>query len=152
MPLLNYIFTVLLFSGLVFWFRKRYVRNSGLDILFWAVLLLKVCCGFAIGHFYSAEYDTHQFQEVAAKMTSLAFHSPKAYLEILFLDKLPNTDILGASGFKIYSNSFFFSKILSLFNFITGSRYFSWCRGKFCYYRLALTRPAQEEKTSSKHY
>jgi hypothetical protein len=124
MPFLNYMLTGLIFSGLVFWFQKTFVKDSGMELLFWAVLFLKICCGFAIGYYYTAEYDTHQFQEVAGKMTAQAFNSPKAYLEILFLNKLPATDIVGTSYFKTYSNSFFFCKIISLLNFITGSNYY----------------------------
>lgn len=125
MPFLNYILTALFFGGLVYWFWKKYVRNSGLQFFFWVAFVLKICCGFAIGYFLTLGPDTRNYQVAAENITEVFKHDPEAYFKLLLLNELPVSEPAKLTGlFRVYSNSFFFSKILSLLNFITGNRYY----------------------------
>src|SRR5262245_2908456 len=117
--------TLLVFTGLVFGFWKRTGNIPGLKPFFFTALALKLICGFAIGYFYTAEFDTHRLQQLGSFLTDICKRDPISYWNLVLFDEIPQPEAaVLANSFKIYSNSFFLSKIISLLNFLTGSNYY----------------------------
>ncbi|HSI90159.1 MAG TPA: hypothetical protein VK927_03535, partial [Adhaeribacter sp.] len=113
-------------AGLVFWVWKRTAAGTCWNPVFWPGLIFKLVCGILLGLYYSGgDFDTTRYQEAADILTGFGFQDTGAYLRLLFLnDYTALPEQIHSIGFRTYSNSFYFSKLLSVLNFLTGSNYY----------------------------
>ncbi|MBK0402137.1 hypothetical protein I5M27_04020 [Adhaeribacter sp. BT258] len=121
MPVFHLLLSIGLLAGLIYWLWRKTAFNSCWNFIFWPALGFKLFCGVLLGWFYEGGCDTFVYQHYADKVTAIGYAAPEAYLKIIFLNVLPVADLV---PFATFSNSFFFIKIVSLLNFITGSNYY----------------------------
>jgi hypothetical protein len=118
-----------LLTLLIWWGWRAVGRPDWLRSGFGAALLLRLAGGIGLGLFYSRQFpendqpggDTFTLFRYGAKLTRWASHDFGGYLTHV----LTATSPVGAPPlmYATYSNSFFFARLLSLLNFLTGSQY-----------------------------
>ncbi|WP_066839604.1 hypothetical protein [Rufibacter ruber] len=98
------------------------------NLVFWASLVFKLCCGLLLGWLYQRHLhggDTWEYHRQALPLVELAKTHPQQYLRFLFLNEVQGF----STSFAPYSNSFFFLKPLSLLYLLTGGSY--WASGLY---------------------
>lgn len=118
---------------LVAWLLAQRMSPAFGRFVFWPALLLRLAGGVALGLFYEDQFpdspqpggDTFTLHRQAAALTAWgADHFPE-YLRLLLTATMPPGG--PASLYASFSNSFFFVRLLSLLNWLTGSSY--WLNG-----------------------
>ncbi|MFC5272011.1 hypothetical protein [Adhaeribacter terreus] len=121
MPVFHFMLSFGLLAVLIFWLWRKTVSKDFGNLIFWPALSFKLLCGIVLGWFYGGGFDTFDYQRYANTLSKLASNNFISYLKLLFFNELPDSVQI---KFKPYSNSFFFTKILSLLNLITDSNYY----------------------------
>jgi len=124
MPVFSILLSSGVLAGIIFLFWRNLGQDSTLKVFFWPALLLKLLCGILVGLMYAENFDTHIYQKMASRLTDFGFQNPAVYLRLVFLNDYSYTAIVSGIQYKTYSNSFFFAKLLSLLNFLTGRQYY----------------------------
>ncbi|AKD03509.1 hypothetical protein PKOR_10685 [Pontibacter korlensis] len=108
-------------------YQQRWVKE--LKPYFWPALGTKmaVAIGFAVYRYtYGAPSDTHVFHSAGLKLLEYAQQSSKGYLDLLLYNHF-ESEVLRASlpftQYPDFTNSFFFIKLLSVFNLVTAGQY-----------------------------
>ncbi|WP_347158245.1 hypothetical protein [Pontibacter chitinilyticus] len=112
------------------WLLQRQHWAVALKPYFYPALLLKLLCGVLLGLLYFEYYglgDTIAYYKGSLILTELAHKDAAAYSRLVFFNEFSSEAFRASipySRFPGFTNSFFFLKLLSLLNLLTGSSYY----------------------------
>lgn len=116
--------------GLLVWWLQRQNWAKALQPYFWPALGLKLAAAvvYALWRFqFLPSGDTMVYHRAALELWAYAQQEPALYLRLLFLNEFESEAFrqsLPFTEFPGFSNSFFFTKLLSLLNHLTQGNYY----------------------------
>lgn len=129
MSILIYMLNFLLLGALVWWMQRQ-TWAKALHPYFYPALGFKLLCGVLLGLLYTHYYaggDTTSYHQASLTLTDYATTNPQGYARLLFFNAFESEAFRATipfSRFPNFSNSFYFIKLLSVLNFLTGSSYY----------------------------
>ncbi|MHA6248900.1 hypothetical protein ACXYMU_13235 [Pontibacter sp. CAU 1760] len=129
MSILIYVLNFLLLGALVWWMQRQ-TWAKALYPYFYPALGFKLLCGVLLGLLYTHYYaggDTTSYHRASLTLTRYASTNPQGYAQLLFFNTFESEAFRATipfSRFPNFSNSFYFIKLLSVLNFLTGSSYY----------------------------
>ncbi len=128
MPVIFALISISIVTGLAFWLWQKTANDKLLRSVFWPALFLKVLSGILLGFIFSTGCkhgcDTWVFQQTANILTAVFKSDAGSYWNIIFYNEFADKQVLKGIPYPTYTNSFFFTKAVSLLNFITGRNYY----------------------------
>ncbi|GAB3203616.1 hypothetical protein ABID22_002100 [Pontibacter aydingkolensis] len=129
MEVFLYLLNALLICGLI----SLLYRNPGLQSIkkhLLPALVLKLLAGILLGllyHHYYHEGDTLTFKNASLILSEYALQNPAGYVKLILFNEFESEAFRATVPFSRlpdFSNSFFFTKLLSLLNLLTNSQYY----------------------------
>ncbi|MFD2513621.1 hypothetical protein ACFSRY_07065 [Pontibacter locisalis] len=129
MSVIVFFTNIMLLLLLVWWLWKQPCLNSIRPYVLPA-LAFKLVCGVLVGllyHHYYKEGDTITFKNASLILSSYAKQDLTGYIRLILFNEFSSESFRSSVPFSRlpnFSNSFFFIKLLSLFNLLTNSSYY----------------------------
>lgn len=123
-----YLLNLLLLGSLVWWMSRQSWAQE-LKPYFWPALGVKLLLVFVLAvlfHYGLMLGDRSAYHQGSIKLWHYAQQEPEPYLRMLFFNEFASEQVKASFPFTDYAdhlNSFFFIKLLSLLNFVTGADY-----------------------------